>query len=323
MPFLGGKELKEAYSKAKKEGYAFTANNIAETNVLIGLLEAAKEKDSDLVLQLSNSAAKFAGNGDPVAGLRVLSNTIKELSKDAPVAVFLNIDHAKPEHADFLNVAIGENLVSSVMVDASSEPFEENIKITSKVVEAAHKRNIIVEGELGKIKGQEDDVISDEHLYTDPEEALEYVKKTGLDLLAIAIGTNHGVTKGKNVKLRLDIAEDIDKKLTEKGCEIPLVLHGASGLLPGQVKGAIKNGICKVNKDTRYQHEYGMAALAFYRENGDEIICPNGMDPDKWTPNKKKFDPRVVSKAVRQAVKEAAMELMDQVGSSGKSILKK
>jgi fructose-bisphosphate aldolase class II len=204
------------------------------------------------------------------------------------------------------------------MIDASEFLLEKNIEETKKVVDMAHKADILVEGELGRIKGQEDEVIADDDLYTDAEEAVRYVNETKVDLLAIAIGTNHGVTKGKNLQLRIDIAEKINSRLKD----IPLVLHGASGLLPEQISAAIRAGICKVNKDTHYQHTYGKTACRFYEQNKYAIIMPPNETEDSWTPQKKIFDPRTVSKEIRKAIAVTAAQLIDEVGSANKSLWK-
>lgn len=321
MPFMSGKDLKIAYDKAKSEKWAFVASNIAEPNVLVGLINGASETNSDLLLQISAGAAKYAGNNNPLTGFRVLSNYIKQLAKDSPIGIAVNIDHAQYKDIDILKTIIREEMVSSVMIDASKEDYETNVKYTKEVVELAHQKGILVEAELGKILGQEDEITSDVEVYTDPDEALDFVQKTGVDLLAIAIGTNHGVSKGKDMKLRIDIAEKIDETLKKAGKSIPLVLHGASGLLESQVRDAIDNGVCKVNKDTRYQHDFAIAACEFYSKHTDEIIKPEEAD-DSWSPVKKVFDPRVVGKVIRKRISESIIELMKQTKSNGKSIYK-
>lgn len=125
----------------------------------------------------------------------------------------IHIDHATPNYFDFIVYCIENNLVTSVMIDASKEQLAENIRITKEVVDVAHKHSILVEGEIGHIKGTEDEIVSDTELYTHPEEALEFVIKTNVDLFAASVGTNHGVSKGENIVLRLDLVKEIDDLL--------------------------------------------------------------------------------------------------------------
>ena len=331
MPFLDGARLKEAYERALHGGYAFMANNIAEVNVLVGLLQGYSERHSDLLVQISPGAASFAGDGNKLAGLRILSYTIRELASGYPIGVFINLDHFTTKEMDLIDVAIEESLVSSIMIDASKEDFEENVRISRQVADRAAGSGILIEAELGKIKGVEDEIASDEAFYTDPEEALEFVRATRADLLAVSIGTQHGVSKGRDVVLRTDIAKKIRERFTENGLEMPLVLHGSSGLFGEQVREIIRYGVCKLNKDTHYQYEYARAAYEFYVEHADSIVPPEGLSDDaansgffsgsEWTPNKRDFDPRAVSRAVRARIKQAAVTLLDQAGSAGKSLL--
>lgn len=332
MPFLGGEELKKVYRQAKAEKYGFTASNIAEPNVLIGLLDGAKTKNSDIVLQLSQSAAKFAGNGNPNTGLKSIGNYISALAEDYKIGVFLNMDHLKPNNMGFIKTCIESEIPSSIMIDASKKSFEENIRISRKVKDMVVDRDkdILIEAELGKIKGVEDEVKSEKAFYTNPDEAVEFVEKTNCDLLAISIGTQHGVSKGKDIELKPDIARDINKTLMENGIDIPLVLHGSSGLLSDQIKELIQYGICKINKDTRYQYEYARTAFDFYQEHANSILPSKGVRDDRegffsdtdWSPNKSHFDPRVVSVEIRNRIAEVMEELTEQTGSAGKSIYK-
>jgi fructose-bisphosphate aldolase class II len=330
MPFHRGKLLREAYRRAQKGGYAFMANNIAEPNTLLGLLGAYVEAGSDLLVQISPGAAKFAGAGDKLVGLRVLAHMVQGLAESRDIAVFINLDHFTTKEMDLIGVAIREGLVSSIMIDASHESFEENIRISRQVADMVKGTEILVEAELGKIRGVEDEVASDDAYYTDPKEAVEFVKASGADLLAISIGTEHGVSKGRDIKLRVDLAQAIQVSLAQAGLDTPLVLHGSSGLLPEQVASAIQYGICKLNKDTHYQYVYGRTACAFYVEHQGEILPPEGVVDDvvnlfsgsEWSPNKKVFDPRVVGTAVQEGIKGIAHALLDQAGSAGHSILR-
>jgi len=328
MAFYGGERLREVYQQAQGEGYAFMANNIAETNILIGLLEGYAERRSDLIVQVSPGAAKFAGGGDKLAGLRSLSYQVRELGSHYQIGVFLNLDHFTVGEMDLIKEAIEDRLVSSIMIDASKEAFEENVRISRKVVDMAQGSGILIEAELGKIKGVEDEIASDEAFYTDPDEAVEFIERTGADLLAISVGTQHGVSKGRDVVLRTDIAKKIRDRLAESGHPVPLVLHGTSGLLVAQIEEIIRYGICKLNKDTRYQYEYARAAYDFYVAHASSIVPPQGTVDDStglfsgsdWTPNKADFDPRAVGQAVQTRIKEVAMELIDQAGSAGRTL---
>jgi len=321
MPFMNGSKLKEAYKKAKAEKFAFIASNAVDTNGIIGFINGASEAGCDLLIQFSNGACTYAGNGDPIAGLRHLSFTVRQLAGNCPVGVAINIDHGKKSHMGLLRTAVEEGLVSSVMVDASEFPYDENVALSKQVTEFAHQKGILVEAELGTIQGTEDEVHADEAIYTKPEEAVDFVTKTGVDLLAIAVGTAHGVSKGAELELRYDIAEQVDQNLRENGMPIPLVLHGASGVLPHQLARFVEAGITKVNKDTEYQYVYALTQADFYRENQDAIYKPDGVD-EHWIPDKKRFDPRVIGKLVQNKIKDQYIELTKQVYAHNTSVFK-
>jgi len=328
MAFGDGGALREAYRRAEAGGYAFMANNIAELNILIGLLEAYTEARSDLIVQISPGAAKFAGAGDKRAGLVALAGLVRVLADRFPISVFVNLDHFTTGEMDLIELAIEERLVSSIMIDASKEDFDENVRISRSVVEMARDSGILIEAELGKIKGVEDEIASDEAFYTDPDEAVEFVRASGADLLAISIGTQHGVSKGREIELRIDLAARIRERLLAAGFEVPLVLHGSSGVLPEQVKEVIGHGIRKLNKDTHYQYVSGRAACEFFGEHAGEIVPPEGVEDDvvnlfpggAWSPNKKAFDPRAVGKAIQGEIKGIARALLDQAGSGGQTL---
>lgn len=329
MPFLGGQELAKVYKHAREQTFALLANNFAEANVLLGILTAHAAKKSDLLLQISQGAAKFAGGGKALPGLRALVSYVKAVASDVPIGVFINLDHVTPDHiGDFIEPALREGLCSSVMIDASDQPFEENVRITKEVVELARPYGVLVEGELGRIKGVEEGIASDEAFYTDPREAVEYVNRTGVDLLAIAVGTQHGVSAGRDLKLRVGLAQRIKEELRKAGIPRPLVIHGASGLSTDQVGALVKAGVCKVNKDTTYQFVYARTAASFYLSQRDGIVPPGDVafDPitfeaqgSSWKPDKKVFDPRVVGKEIQEAIRKVAEAMIDQVGSGGRS----
>ena len=168
---------------------------------------------------------------------------------------------------------------------------------------------------------QEDEIVSETELYTRPEEALEFVMKTNVDLFAASVGTNHGVTKGANVHLHLDLIKEIDELLIKNNVERGLVLHGASGLTDEQQISAIRNGVVKINKDTQYQMDAAAAVQAYWEKEKYSIVCPEGMKLEDYIPDKGKFDPRKwIGKA--EAAMQASTESMVRVaGSAGQSIL--
>jgi len=328
MPFCDGDRLLAAYRLAQRDGYAFMANNVAESNIFLGLVTAYTEARSDLLVQISPGAAKFAGGGDKRAGLRTLSMMIQEIAKASPICVFINLDHFTVNERDLIEEAIEHRLVSSIMIDASKESFDDNVRICREVADRAAGTGILIEAELGKIKGVEDEISSDDTLYTDPAEAVEFVQRTKADLLAISVGTQHGVSKGRTLDLRVDLAGQIRDRLLSSGLKTPLVLHGSSGLLPEQVREMIGSGICKLNKDTQYQYVYGRAACEFYRDHADAMIPPVGVEDDilnlfaqsDWSPDKSQFDPRVVGRSIQSQIGEIATELIQQAGSGGKTL---
>jgi len=327
VTFHDGSGLATVYESALDEGFGLVASNIAEPNTMIGLMEGASRADSDLLLQLSNGACTFAGNGDPIAGLRAMGAYIERIAAQYDVGVFLNMDHQTDLDTIRRQVELG--IPSSIMIDASHEPFETNVERSRQVVELteAADAEILVEAELGKIKGVEEDIVAEEAFYTDPEQAVEFVDRTGCDLLAISVGTQHGVAKGKNLELRPDLARDIRTALRDHGLDTPLVLHGSSGVQPEQLQQLLQHGICKVNKDTRYQYEYTRTAFDLYRGHADDIVPPEGTDGDRdaffndveWSPNKDYFDPRVAGREIRDRIAEVYADLATVAGSAGRS----
>lgn len=327
MTFHGGNELAKVYEGALEEGFGLIASNIAEPNTMIGLMEGAARADSDLLLQLSNGACTFAGNGDPIAGLKAMGTYIELIAEQYDVGVFLNMDHQTD--LTLIEQQVELDIPSSIMIDASHEPFEENVARSRQVVDMVDETgaDILVEAELGKIKGVEDEIVAEEAFYTDPEQAVEFVDRTGCDLLAVSVGTQHGVAKGKDLELRPDLAAEIRTALRDHGLDTPLVLHGSSGIQPDQLQSMLENGVCKVNKDTRYQYEYTRTAFDLYREHSDEIVPPTGIDDDRdtffnnveWSPNKAAFDPRVAGGEIRERIADVYVHLAEVAGSAGRS----
>lgn len=321
--FFTGDKMKEVFLRAKRERFGIIASNVVFDSNIRPLLAGYNVQKSDGLLQMSSGACKYAaGDSQDIEwGARFISGMIQTLAGQFKQSgVGLHIDHATPNYFDFIKFCIENGLVSSVMIDASHEEFEENVRITREVVQLAHPKGVIVEGEIGYIKGTEDEIVSDTELYTQPEEALEFVKKTGVDLFAASVGTNHGVTKGHKVHLKIDLIRDIDQLLIENGVETGIVLHGASGLTVEQQQNAIKNGVVKINKDTRYQMEMASAVQAYWAKNADAIVCPPDMDAEEYTPDKKRFDPRKWMVKGEKAIQEAVEQLVGVSGSAGRSI---
>lgn len=243
--------------KAKKGNYAVGAFNISNLEMIKAVAETSNKLRSPVILQVSESAIRYAG-------FNYLKEMVYVAASENKIPVSLHLDHGKD--MDVVRKCINKGF-TSVMFDGSSFPYDKNVKLTGKVVSLARKRNISVEGELGTLSGVEDDVKSEKILYTDPFQAKDFVDKTSVDSLAIAIGTSHGAYKFTgNQKLRIDILREVRKKVN-----VPLVLHGASGVpkdivrkaslyglkvdhakgVPdSEIKAAIDNGICKVNIDT-------------------------------------------------------------------------
>lgn len=283
MPLITSKEM---FNKAYQDGYAVGAFNVNNMEIIQGIVEAGKEENSPLILQVSAGARKYA---NPI----YLRKLVEAAVEDSGLPIVLHLDHG--ENFEICKACI-ENGFTSVMIDGSKYPFEENIRVTKEVVEYAHSKGVVVEAELGKLAGVEDavKVSLKEATYTDPEQAVEFVERTGVDSLAIAIGTSHGAYKFKGEpSLDFERLEIITKKLWG----FPLVLHGAStvmpefvakcnefgGKLPGargvpedMLRRAASLGVCKINIDT----DLRLAMTATIREY--LINHPEDFDPRKY-----------------------------------------
>ncbi len=278
----------EMFKKAYEGGYAIGAFNVNNMEIIQGITEAAAKLNSPLILQVSAGARKYAKHNYLV---KLVEAALLEC--DLPIA--LHLDHG--EDFEVCKSCIDGGF-TSVMIDGSKHSFEDNIALTKKVVDYAHARGVVVEGELGKLAGIEDDVnvSAEDASYTRPEEVEEFVKRTGVDSLAIAIGTSHGAFKfkpGQDPELRFDILEEIEKRLPN----FPIVLHGASSVVPEYVKtinengGALKDAIgipedmlrksasmavCKINIDS----DLRLALTAGIREHMTKH--PEDFDPRKY-----------------------------------------
>ena len=301
---------KEMFKKAYEGGYSIGAFNISDLEQLQGVLEGCKEKNSAVIIQASKSAINYAG-------INTLVALVKAASDEIGVDCALHLDHGP-------SVEMAKNCIdagfTSVMIDGSHLDYEENVAITKEVVEYAHKHNVTVEAELGVLAGTEDDVTSDVHKYTDPEQAVDFVNRTGVDSLAIAIGTSHGAFKFKGeAKLRFDILEEIQAKLPG----FPIVLHGASAVdqnavatcneFGGDIAGAkgvpvemlrkaSSMAVCKINMDTDLRLCMTAALRKFLAENPTV------------------FDPRKYIGAGRDAIKAVVESKIDDVLGSANSL---
>lgn len=312
MPLVTTKEM---FKKAYDGGYAIGAFNVNNMEIVQGIADAAIELNSPIILQVSAGARKYAKHNYLVK----LVEAVLVEAPDLPIA--LHLDHG----ADFeICKSCIDGGFTSVMIDGSKYPFEENIELTKKVVEYAHAHNVVVEAELGKLAGIEDDVnvSAEDSSYTQPEEVEEFVTKTGVDSLAIAIGTSHGAFKfkpGTKPQLRFDILEEIEKRIPN----FPIVLHGASsvpqeyvkiinehggalkdaiGVPEDQLRQAARSAVCKINIDSDLR--LGMTA---------------GIREVMWT-DPSKFDPREYLKVGRANVKAVVMhKIKDVLGSEGKA----
>lgn len=285
MPVVTSTEM---FKKAYEGHYAIGAFNVNNMEIIQGITEAAAEVRSPLILQVSAGARKYAKHV-------YLMKLIEAAVEDTGLPICVHLDHG--DSFEVCKSCIDGGF-SSVMIDASSKSFEENIAITKQVVDYAHARGVVVEAELGRLAGVEDDVnvSAADSSYTRPEEVEEFVSRTGCDSLAIAIGTSHGAFKfkpGTNPQLRLDILEEVEKRLPG----FPIVLHGASSVIPryvdiinangGSLKDAIgvpeeqlreaaRRAVCKINIDS----DLRLAMTAGIRETMAHY--PDAFDPRKY-----------------------------------------
>ncbi|MBC7186918.1 MAG: class II fructose-1,6-bisphosphate aldolase [Calditrichaeota bacterium] len=308
MPLVTTKEM---FAKAYEGGYAIGAFNVNNMEIIQGIVEAAEEERAPLILQISKGARKYARH----EYLMKLIEAALQIS-NLPIAVHL-------DHGDSFELckACIDGGFTSVMIDGSHLPFDENVALTKKVVEYAHPRGIPVEAELGRLKGVEEHVSVEERdaIFTDPDEAREFVERTGCDSLAVAIGTSHGAYKFAGEPfLDFERLRAIEERLPG----FPLVLHGASsvlqpfvemcnkygGKLPGakgvpeeMIARAVKGGVCKVNIDT----DLRLAMTATIRK--------------EFAENPSNFDPRLYLGPAREAIKEMVRHKLHVLGCTGKA----
>ncbi|MBB5337304.1 class II fructose-1,6-bisphosphate aldolase [Pectinatus brassicae] len=314
----------EMFKKAYEGGYAIGAFNVNNMEIIQGITEAAKEEQAPLILQVSAGARKYAKHA-------YLTKLVDAAIEDTDLPIALHLDHG----ADFeICKSCIDGGFTSVMIDGSKYSFKDNIELTKRVVDYAHNHGVVVEGELGRLAGVEDDVnvSAEDSSYTRPEEVEEFVKSTGVDSLAIAIGTSHGAFKftpeqcTKNEEgvlvpppLRFDILKEIEERLPS----FPIVLHGASSVIPkyvqiinqnggnladavgipeSQLRQAAKSAVCKINIDS----DLRLALTAGIREY--------------MTAHPDHFDPRQYLTPARAYIKELVKhKLTDVLGCNGKA----
>lgn len=301
----------EMFKKALNSDYAVGAFNVNNMEIIQGIVDAAIEENAPLILQVSAGARKYARS-------IYLTKLVEVAVEDTGLDIALHLDHG--EDFDICKKCVDDGF-TSVMIDGSKHPFEENIAMTKQVVEYAHDHGVVVEAELGRLAGVEDNVSVDERsaTFTDPQEAKEFVERTGVDSLAVAVGTSHGAYKFKGTPyLDFDRLEEIHQLIPD----IPLVLHGASTVIPefvdkcnkygGNIPGAqgvpedmiqeaVKHGVCKVNIDTDIRLAMTAEVRKFLVENPEV------------------FDPRKYLGPARDAVKGmVSHKIRDVLGASNK-----
>lgn len=288
---LGLVNSKELFAKAVKGGYAIPAFNFNNMEQMQAIISAAVETKSPVILQVSSGARKYANQ----TLLRYMAQGAVEYAKELRqnIPIVLHLDHG--DSFELCKSCIDSGF-SSVMIDGSHHSFEKNIELTKQVVEYAHAHGVTVEGELGVLAGVEDEVSAEHHTYTQPEEVEEFVKRTGVDSLAISIGTSHGAFKfkpGQNPEIRLDILAEIEKRIPG----FPIVLHGASsvpqdiveeinkyggklkdsiGIPEEQLRKAAASAVCKINIDSDGRLAMTGAIRKVFAEN------PGEFDPRKY-----------------------------------------
>jgi len=315
---LGLVNTKEMFKKAFSGGYAIPAYNFNNMEQLQAIMGACAETNSPVIIQVSSGARKYAN----ATLLRYMAQgavemTRKDLKSNIPICLHL-------DHGDTFELCVSciEYGFSSVMIDGSHLPYEENVALTKKVVEYARKYDVSVEGELGVLAGIEDEVKAEKHTYTQPEEVQDFVSKTKVDSLAISIGTSHGAYKfkpGTNPEIRLDILHEIEKRIPG----FPIVLHGSSsvpqelvkqinatggklkdaiGIPESQLREAAKSAVCKINIDSDGRLAMTAAIRKVFIDKPEE------------------FDPRKYLGPARDALKEMYKHKnINVLGSAGKA----
>jgi fructose-bisphosphate aldolase class II len=311
MPLVTTKEM---FKKAYEGGYAIGAFNVNNMEIIQGITEAAKEVNAPLILQVSAGARKYANH-------TYLVKLVEAAVIETGLPIALHLDHG--DSFELCKSCIDGGF-TSVMIDGSHLPYEENVELTKKVVEYAHAHGVVVEGELGRLAGIEDavNVSAEDASYTRPEEVEDFVTRTGVDSLAIAIGTSHGAYKfkpGQKPQLRFDILEEVSKRLPG----FPIVLHGASSVIPEYVQMINENGgempdAIGIPEDMLRQ----AAKMAVCKINidSDLRLAMTGSIRKYFNEHPSHFDPRQYLKPARAAIKDlVGKKIVNVLGCDGKA----
>jgi tagatose 1,6-diphosphate aldolase GatY/KbaY len=285
---------KEIMVEAAKGKYAVGAFNITDLIQLEGVVDAAVEKKSPLIIQTSVAPSKFLGRD-------VLVAIFRTIAESAPIPICLHLDHCTD--VDYCK-ACADAGYTNIMIDASKQSYEENIRQTKEIVDYCHSvGNISVEGELGTVSGVEDQikVAEDEAQLANPKQAVEFVERTGVDIFAPAIGTAHGVYKTKNPKVDFERMAVINKMLNSNGVKTPLVVHGGTGLPEDYIKKLLEAGGAKFNVSTELKRTLIDAKYEYISAHRDE------------------YNPGKLDIFVRDAIRKAVMHWIDMLGSEGKA----
>ena len=277
---------RELFADAQKNGYAIGAFNVENMEMVQAVAAAAEELKAPVIMQTTPSTVKYAD-------LKYFYANAKAAAEMASVPIVMHLDHGNSFDLAMRALRVG---YTSIMIDGSHESFEDNIAVSKAVADACHPSGVPVEAELGKVGGKEDDLeAGDENPYTDPQQAREFVERTGVDSLAVAIDTAHGVYKGIP-KVDVDRLSAIREVVT-----IPLVLHGTSGVPDDIVRECVRRGICKVNYATDLRIAFSKGVKAYMQE-----------DPDV-------FDPKKYNARGREEVKQYVMSKILVCGSDGRA----
>ena len=303
---------KEMFKKSIKEGFAIGAFNINNMEFVQAIMDAAANQKSPVILQTSSSAIKYAR-------IPYLKNMVEAGLEEHDIPVVLHLDHGPDFETCKLCVDSG---YTSVMFDGSKYDFETNVKLTKQVVDYAHDHGVVVEAELGKLAGIEDDVnvAANDAMYTDPEQALEFVQRTGCDSLAIAIGTSHGAYKFKGeARLRFDILEKVKSLMPD----VPIVLHGASTVIPEYVEMCNKYGAnmpgAKGVPD-EILHEASISGVSKINVDTDLRLAMTAAIRKVFVEEPSAFDPRKYLTPARDLIKQTVQhKIRDVFGSSNKA----
>ena len=312
---LGLENTRDMFKRANENGYSIPAFNFANLEQLQAILDACVEAESDVIIQISASARTYIGKEQLPLLVKGAIEEIRE--KGSKIAVALNLDHGKGY--DLIKDCLDYGF-SSVMIDASKYDFEKNIELTKEIVELAKDYDASVEGEIGVIHGTEDEHSADESTFTKPAEAVEFIKRTGVDSLAIAIGTAHGAHKfkvGEDPKLRLDILENIKKEIGS----FPIVLHGSSSVPQDYIKkfkefgGEVKDAIGIPNAELR---KASKSAVAKINVDTDGRLAFTAAIRRVLGTTPKEFDPRKYLGAAKDEMKAYyKTKIVDVFGSEG------